>query len=157
MADAYLTGLRLLAGRELSEAQLRTRLERREFESGDVDAALARLRQEGALDDLRTARACARTEAHVKRHGRRRALRQMQAFGIAPGIAQQAVAEVFADLDEDELLARALEKRLRGSASIDNATARRVQRYLLAQGFEAARVNAALRQRIRRARHGNDR
>ena len=157
MADAYLTGLRLLAGRELSEAQLRTRLERREFESGDVDAAVQRLRQEGALDELRTARACARTEAHVKRHGRLRVLRQVQALGISRGIAQQAVAEVFADLDENELLARVLEKRLRGNVSLDNATARRVQRYLLTQGFEAPRVNAALRQRLRHLRHGNDR
>ena len=157
MADAYVTGLRLLAGRELSESQLRTRLERREFDDVDVDAAVERLRQEGALDDLRTARACARTEAHVKRHGRLRVLRQMHALGISRGIAQQAVAEVFADVDEDELLVRALEKRLRGTAPLDNATARRVQRYLLAQGFEAARVNAVLRERIRHLRHGNQR
>jgi regulatory protein len=141
----------MLARRELSEAQLRIRLERREFESDDIDSAVARLRREGALDDRRTALACARTEAHVKRHGRRRVLRQLHALGIAPGVAKAAVTEVFADVDERSLLVQTLEKRLRGGA-LDRAALRRVQRYLLAQGFEAAQVNEALRTRVRSLR-----
>ncbi len=153
MPDAYISGLRMLARRELSEAQLRSRLERRQFEPDDLDAAIARLRGEGALNDRRTALACARTEAHVKRRGRLRVLRQIEALGIARGVAKAAVDEVFADIDEDSLLAQTLERRIRRGGSLDRAAARRVQRYLLAQGFEAARVNAALRSRIRHTRH----
>jgi hypothetical protein len=37
---AYLAGLRLLARRELSEAQVRTRLERRQFDPDDIAAAV---------------------------------------------------------------------------------------------------------------------
>ncbi|HEY5618446.1 MAG TPA: regulatory protein RecX [Vicinamibacterales bacterium] len=153
VADAYVAGLRMLARRELSEAQLRVRLERRQFEPDDIEPAIARLRGEGALDDRRTALACARTEAHVKRHGRLRVLRQLEALGIARGLAKAAVAEVFADIDEDSLLAQTLERRLRQAASLDQAAVRRVQRYLLAQGFEAARVTAALRSRVRNVEH----
>ena len=152
MADAYETGLRMLARRELSEAQLRLRLERRQLEPDDIDKAIARLRLERALDDHRTALACARTEAQVKRHGRRRVLRQLEALGIARGIAQAAVAEVFADVDESSLLAQTLEKRLRG-ASLDRGTLQRVQRYLLSKGFEAGQVNEALRSRVRNVSH----
>lgn len=152
MADAYETGLRMLARRELSEAQLRLRLERRQLEPDDIDKAVARLRREGALDDHRTALACARTEAHVKRHGRRRVLRQLETLGIARGIAKAAVAEVFADVDESSLLAQTLEKRLRG-APLDRATLQRVQRYLLSKGFEAPQVNDALRSRVRNLTH----
>jgi len=111
VADAYETGLRMLARRELSEAQLRLRLERRQYDPDDIDKAVVRLRRDGALDDRRTALACARTEAQVKRHGRRRVLRQLEALGIARGIAKAAVAEVFADVDESSLLAQAIERR----------------------------------------------
>ena len=143
----------MLARRELSEAQLRQRLARREFEDEDVDAALTRLRREGALDDRRTALACARTEAHVKRRGRHRVLRQVESLGIARAIARDAVAEVFAEIDEEALLATALERRLRHEPALDDPAAlRRLERYLLAQGFDAGKVHAALSHRTRASR-----
>jgi regulatory protein len=142
----------MLARRELSEAQLRRRLDRRQLDTDDIDKAVARLRREGALDDRRTALACARTEAHVKRHGRRRVLRQLEALGIARGIAKAAVAEVFADVDERSLLAQALERRLRG-ASLNRSTLQRVQRFLLSKGFEAGQVSEALRSRVKNVSH----
>lgn len=154
VADAYVTALRLLARRELSEAQVRTRLARREFELTDIDAAVARLREERALDDRRTAAACARTEAHVKRRGRLRVLRSVEALGIDRSLARTVVAEVFADLDEDALIARALDSRLRRGPGLDEAAvARRVHRYLLAQGFDAGRVHAAIRSRLKNPIH----
>jgi len=154
VADAYVTALRLLARRELSEAQVRTRLVRREFEAREIDAAVARLQEERALDDRRTALACARTEANVKRHGRLRALRTVEALGIDRELARAAVAEVFGDLDEDALIARALERKLRhGAAIAEAAVARRVHRYLLAQGFDAGRVHAAIRSRLKNDIH----
>jgi regulatory protein len=151
VADAYVTALRMLARRELSEAQVRTRLARREFEPEAIDAAVARLQAERALDDRRTALACARTEAHVKRHGQRRALRTVEKLGIDRGLARAAVAEVFSDINEDELIAQALDRKLRGSGSIaEAAVARRVHRYLLARGFDGGRVLAAIRNRVKK-------
>ena len=154
MASAYLTGLKMLARRELSEAQVRRRLARRQFESDDIDTAVERLQRERALDDHRTALACARTEAYVKRHGRLRALRQIETLGIARDVARTAVADVFGDLDEDLLIQQALDRRLRHGVSLEEASAvRRVHRYLLAQGFDAARVHAAIRSRVTHAGH----
>jgi regulatory protein len=142
----------MLARRELSEAQLRLRLERRQLDLDDIDKALARLRREGALDDRRTALAYARTEAQVKRHGRRRVLRQLEALGIAREIAKAAVAQVFTDVDESSLLAHTIERRLRG-ASLNRTTLQRIQRYLLSKGFEAGQVNEALRSRVKNVSH----
>ena len=155
MADAYVTGLRMLARRELSEAQIRIRLTRRQFEPDEVDEAVEKLRRDGSLDDRRTAMACARTEAHVKRHGQRRALQQLQAIGIARDLAASAVKEVFADVDEDHVIEQILERRLRqpGGSERTRPTLRRVHRYLLTQGFDAARVNAAIRSRVRHVPH----
>jgi regulatory protein len=154
MADAYLTGLRWLARRELTETQIRARLARRQFEPHDIDDAVARLRRERAIDDARTAVACARTEALVKRHGRLRAERQLTALGISRDIAGTAIAEVFGTLDEDVLIRQALDRRLRHGQSLDDAaTCRRVQRYLLAQGFDAHRVSTAIRNRTKHTDH----
>ena len=148
--QAYIAGLTLLARRELAEAQLRQRLARRKFEPDDIEAALARLRHEQAIDDRRTAVACARTELRVKHRGRARVVRQIESLGIARDIARDAVAEVFGEIDEGELLEQALNRRLRlGMDLSDPAVFRRLHRYLLGQGFDASRVTALLRSRRR--------
>jgi regulatory protein len=148
---AYVAGLALLARRELSQAQLRQRLTRRKFDAADIDVAVSRLEAERALDDRRTAIACARTELRVKHHGRARILRQIEALGIARDVAEEAVAEVFEDQDEDELLRDAVERRLRRGTDLrDPAVFRRLHRYFLGQGFDAGRVAVLLRERAKR-------
>ena len=74
--------------------------------------------------------------------------RQIEAAGISGTLAQEAIDEVFADLDSETLLATALERRLRGRTAIaDDREFQRLFRYLAAQGFESDRVLAALRTR----------
>ena len=158
MADgrAYIVALTLLARRELAEAQVRTRLAKRQFDEDEIDAAVERLRRERALDDRRTALAKARTEVRIKHRGRARVVRQVEALGIARDIAREAVAEVFAELDEHELLEQALERRLRhGQSLTDPAVLRRIHRFLLGQGFDPGRVTALLRRRAKRQEPGN--
>ena len=155
MADAYITGLRMLARRELSEAQVRQRLTRKEFQPDEIDAAVERLRSDRSLDDRRTAFACARTEALVKRRGRLRVLRQVESLGIDRDLARTAVAEVFADVDEDAVIESAIDRRLRGAVTSRPTPAdlRRVQQYLLRQGFDTGKVNTAIRRRARSHTH----
>ena len=146
MADsAYLAGLKMLARRELSEAQVRQRLARRDYDAEAVDAAIAKLKDNRSLDDVRVAGAIARTETGIRKRGRLRVRRQIEAAGIAPSIAERAVNEVFDTLDTDALLAAALQKRLRGRDRIaDQREFARLFRYLLGQGFESDRIRAAL-------------
>ena len=146
--SAYLAGLQWLARRELSEAQVRQRLVRRGYEPEAIDAAVTRLREERALDDRRVASAIANTETRVRGRGRLRVKRQIEAAGISSVTAQEAVEAAFAEVDSDALLAAALERRLRGRATIaDDREFQRLFRYLAAQGFESDRVLAALRSR----------
>jgi len=151
MADPYVAGLAMLARRELSEAQVRRRLARRGFDADEVDRAIDRLRQERALDDARTAAAIARTQVAIRGRGRLRVRREIEAAGIAASVAERAVDELFQDIDPQSLLDAALSRRLRGAATIDDeATFRRLYRYLVTQGFDSERVLQALR--ARRAR-----
>ena len=144
--SAYLDGLRLLSRRELSVGGLRARLIDRDHSTQDVDAAIERLLETGALDDARVARAHARTAAGVKGRGRLRVMRELLAMGIANDVAAAAVADVFGELDERTLIARALQKKLRGRPrAIDRAEQARLYQYLMRQGFTPAGVTAALR------------
>jgi regulatory protein len=144
--SAYLDGLRLLARRELSVAGLRARLLDRDHPTDEVDAAIAHLVDTRALDDDRVARAYARTSATVKGRGRLRVVRELAAMGIAKPTASAAIAEVFGDLDERSLIARALQKKLRGKPRISTPAERaRLYQYLMRQGFSSASIVAALR------------
>jgi len=144
--SAYVDALYLLARRELSERQLRGRLVEREHQRDEIDAAVDRLREEGSVDDGRVARAFARTALKVKGRGRLRIQRELHALGISKDIAAEAIAETFGDVDERALIARAIDKKLRGGRKIDSPAAyARVYQYLMRQGFSPAGVAGALR------------
>jgi len=145
---AYVDALKMLGRRELSETQVRQRLVRRGHSAGEIDAAVARLLGERAIDDARVAEAIARTETAVRRRGRLRVRRQIERAGIAGSVARHAVDEAFGALDVDALLEASLAKRLRGRTRVANdAEFRRLYRYLIGQGFEPDRVLAALKPR----------
>jgi len=138
----------MLGRRELSEAQVRQRLARRGYEPDSVDAAVARLRQERAIDDARVAEAIVRTQSSIRGRGRLRVLRAVESAGIAAAIARRAVDDVFEGLDPDALLEASLAKRLDEREPItDDAEFRRLYRYLIGQGFDADRIIAALKAR----------
>jgi regulatory protein len=146
--QAYLEGLKLLARRELSEAQVRQRLRRRGHALADIDQAVGRLVKEHAIDDARVAGAIARTETSLRGRGRRRVRMQIERAGIDSVRAERAVDEAFAELDADALLEAALDKRLRGRTKIsDDRELQRLYRYLVGQGFEPDRVLQALQKR----------
>jgi len=145
---AYIDALRMLGRRELSEAQIRQRLARREHDPDAIDAAVALLIEERAIDDARVAAAIARSETSIRKRGRLRVRRKIESAGIAPATARQAVDDVFGSLDGDELLELALAKRLRGGAAIADAREfNRLYRYLVGQGFEPDRVLARLKKK----------
>jgi len=146
---AYLAGLRLLARRELTHAQLRERLLDRDHPPDEVDAALARLRASGALDDARAARAFASTAVRVKGRGRLRVLRELEAAGVDAATARDAVEAALAETDETTLIDRAIDRRLRGPVR-DQAHLRRLHQYLVRLGFPPAEALAALRKRRER-------
>jgi regulatory protein len=137
LADAYTVALTLLSARELSEAQLRTRLKRRQLDEDDIDAAVTRLKEDRTINDRRVAVAIARMESAIKHRGRSRVLQKIRQAGIESDIAEDAVREVFEEVDEGALLERALERRLRGKTpkELDDKGRARVIRGLAAQGF----------------------
>ena len=145
---AYVDALKMLARRELSEAQVRQRLARLGHGADAIDDAVARLRQERAIDDARVAEAIARSESSLRRRGKVRARRRIEVAGISSAAARDAVEQVYGAIDADALLEAALARRLRGRAAIaDDREFQRLYRYLIGQGFESDKVLALLRKR----------
>jgi regulatory protein len=147
-SPAYIDGLKLLARRELSEAQVRQRLARKGHQPDAIDDAVARLREERAIDDDRVAGAMARTAASLKRRGRRRVRLELERAGLHADLAKRAVDEAFGGVDDRGVIDAVIDKRLGGRPSVeDEREFRRLYRHLIGLGFEADLVIAALRKR----------
>jgi regulatory protein len=144
--SAFTDALQLLARRELSEKELRDRLIDRGHPADEINRVVEHLLETKSLDDARVARAYARTAADVKGRGRLRVMRELSAMGIGREVANEALAEVFADVDERALIAKALQKKMRGRPRIANAAEHaRLYQFLMRQGFTPAGIAAALR------------
>ena len=144
--SAYVDALHFLSRRSLTVSECRSRLLEREHSDEQADAAIARLLETGALDDTRLAREYARTAAAIKRRGRLRVLRELQARGVARDAAAEAVGEVFGETDERALISRAVAKKLRGKdRPVAAAEYARLYQYLMRQGFTPGVVVSVLR------------
>jgi regulatory protein len=149
---AYFRALRWLAARELSEAQVRTRLADRGYTTEAIGPAVERLLKDRTLDDRRAATAVARTEARVRRHGPRRVLGKLVAMHIDRDLAKEVVSELFGEEEEEALLDRLLERRLRGKPERlkDPGERRKILAYLVRQGFSASAAASAMRKQSKR-------
>jgi regulatory protein len=146
MPSAYIDGLKMLGRRELSEQQVRQRLARKAYPPEDIDEAVARLREERAINDQRVAEAITRMETGIRKRGKVRVRMQLERAGIAKETAKQAIDAVFDGIDDEALIEASLRKRLRGRETIaDDREFARLFRYLIGQGFESDRVMKALK------------
>ena len=144
--SAHTEGLKLLARRELSVEGVRARLQDRGFPAEEVEAAIEQLRESGALDDARVAKAYARTAVTVKGRGRLRVMRELLQMGINSQVVAEALGEVFGDLDERALIAQALQKKMRGRSKLANQQEyARLYQHLVRQGFSPSGVITVLR------------
>jgi regulatory protein len=135
--DAYTLALTLLSSRELSEAQLRTRLRKRKIDDEQIESAVARLKADRTLNDRRVAVAMARMESAIRHRGRARIIQKIRQAGIDADTADEAIREVFQEVDESELLDRAFERKMRGKTvkDLDEKGRARIVRALVGQGF----------------------
>ena len=138
----------MLGRRELSEQQVRQRLARKAYTQDEIDEAVARLRDERAINDQRVAEAIVRTETGLRKRGRSRVRLQLERAGIAKDTARQAIADVFEGIDADALLESSLRKRLRGRHA-DDREFQRLLRFTSSARDSSDQVMQALRAKRR--------
>jgi regulatory protein len=134
--DAFAAACRYLTARERCAAEVRSYLRRVGFESADIDPAIDRLLAERLVDDMRYSRLY--VESRCRRAPRAGALltRELTMRGVSPETARRAVDEFLAEVPEEELARRVLEK-LPGSGE---QWKRRAARRLASRGFRPSLV-----------------
>ncbi len=105
---------KLLAAKQRSVEELRERLlEGRGATPQIVDTVIERLREYGYLDDARFAQSFASLRVQQRPVGRQRLQRDLHLKKIDKQTADSALDQVFAETPEDDLIDRAIAKRVR--------------------------------------------
>jgi regulatory protein len=141
--------LKTLAGRAHSSGELREKLRRRAERTADVDAAIARLKEHGYLNDRKFAESFAAARLENEGLGRTRVLADLSRRRVAPAVARQTVGRVYEDVDEQALAEDFVRRRFRMAprenlfqGEKDLASA---YRKLLRAGFRPATIVAVLK------------
>ncbi|PYS80126.1 MAG: hypothetical protein DMF66_00440 [Acidobacteria bacterium] len=106
--------VKLLAAKPRSVAELRERLLEKEWaDEAAVTYALSKLKEYGYLDDERFAFGFASYRVRQKPVGRQRLARDLKTKKVSKETADAALELVYQETPEEELIARAIEKRVR--------------------------------------------
>jgi regulatory protein len=138
---------KLLAAKQRSVEELRERLlTTRGATKANVDEVIARLREYGYLDDGKFAQSYASLRLRERPIGRRRLERDLSLKKVDKQTASTALDEVFAATPEEDLIERAIAKRirLRGKPK-SREDAKKLFDHLLRQGFGFELVSERVR------------
>jgi len=138
---------KLLAAKQRSVEELREKLSTtRGATKAMVDEAIERLREYGYLDDAKFAQSYASLRLRERPIGRRRLQRDLWLKKVDKQTVETALDEVFESTPEDDLIDRAIAKRVRLSGKPKTREeAKKLFDHLLRQGFEFELVSEKVR------------
>jgi len=129
----------MLEARSRGVVELRRLLIKKGEPEVDVDAAIARLKASGILDDTNFARQLTRSKAIGAGLSRRRIGQELTRRGVSRDISNEAIEAVFEEegIDEAESIDRVARKKLRMLTKVDDATRRRrLYAFLARRGYD---------------------
>jgi regulatory protein len=142
---AYARGLRRLARRDHSQAELARALRDRGHSAEEIDSALERLRSLRYLDDAGFAERFARSRLQGHRVGRNRIRQGLRQRGVDRTIAERGLSKALEDAPEREALEAAARAYWRTHGRDEPAKRiRKLWVFLLRRGFPAELVTRAL-------------
>jgi len=138
---------KLLGARQRSVEELRERLlTSRGATKANVEEVIARLREYGYLDDAKFAQSYASLRLRERPLGRRRLERDLLIKKVDRQTAGMALDEIFGATPEEELIERAIAKRIRVRGKPKSRQdARKLFDHLLRQGFGFELVSEKVR------------
>src|SRR6267142_6874063 len=147
-AHTFQRAVKLLSAKSRSVAELRERLlEKKRTTETAVEEVIARLREYGYLDDERFAFGYASLKVRQRPIGRARLERDLSFKKVSPEVAGEALDLLYAETSEEELIDRAIARRLRlRGRPKDRTEAKKLFDHLLRQGFPFELVSEKVRQ-----------
>jgi regulatory protein len=111
--ELYDVAVRALMRRAHSVNEMKRLLTRRADDELLVKVVLARLRENGQLDDARYAKQFVRQRTEIRRQGKFRIMRDLRARGVPDEHVNAAIAESAEQTDEATLVRQRIERKLK--------------------------------------------
>ena len=143
----YDRALNMLAFRARSSAELARSLVRKGEPKELVDRAVARLQEQGLLDDAAFAQSFTRAKVLGAQQSRRRVQQDLARKGVARTVSDAAIATVFAEegVDQRDVVVQAARKKLRSLTKLDPVVRRRrLYAFLARRGYDGEDIRQAM-------------
>jgi len=147
LRQTFERAVKLLAAKPRSVAELRERLlKRKGTPEAVVETVISRLKEYGYLDDERFAFGYASFKVKQRPVGRRRLARDLKFKKVASEVANEALELVYTETPEEQLIDKAIAKRLRLRGRPKNRIeTKSLFDHLLRQGFPFDLVSDKIR------------
>ena len=145
--QSYDRALNMLAFRARSSRELARSLVKKGEERSHVDWAIARLQEQGLLDDAAFARAFTRSKVVGGKQSRRRVEQDLARKGVSRTVAGEAIEDVFEEeaIDQRAIVEEAARRKLRSLSGLDPAVQRRrLYAFLARRGYDLDDIRAAI-------------
>jgi regulatory protein len=145
-AELYDVALRALMRRAHSVHEMKQKLERRSDNKLLVQVVMARLKENGMIDDVRYAKQFALQRTESRKQGKFRVARDLRARGIPDRHIASALEQVSQNSDEAAMVRQRIERKLRSyRGEIDEKKMASIYSSLLRAGFSADIVRRELK------------
>ena len=145
-AELYDVAVRALMRRAHSVHEMKQKLDRRSDNKLLVQVVMARLKENGQIDDARYAKQFARQRTESRKQGKFRVARDLRARGVPDRHIEAALKEAAKETDETAVVRQRIERKLRSyRGEIDEKKMASMYRSLLRAGFSADVVRRELK------------
>jgi regulatory protein len=145
-AELYDVAVRALMRRAHSVHEMKRKLERRSENKLLVQVVMARLKENGQIDDAKYAKQFARQRTEGRKQGRFRVARDLRARGVPDRHIEAALKETAEQTDEGAMVRQRIERKLRAyRGEIDEKKMASIYGSLLRAGFSADVVRRELK------------
>jgi regulatory protein len=145
-AELYDVALQALMRRPHSVHEMEKRLQRRASSALLAQVVMARLKENGLIDDSRYAKQFARQRTEIRRQGKFRIARDLRARGIPSRHIEAAIAESSDEAGERLAVRQRIQRKLRLlRGPLDQKKIASVYRTLLAAGFPSEVIRRELK------------
>jgi regulatory protein len=142
----YDTAIKILMRRAHSVSEMKKALIRRTANEDLIQKVIARLKQNGYIDDARYAKQFALQRTEVRKQGKFRVARDLRARGVPDRHIEAALEEAAQNTDEAAVVRQRIERKLRASrGEIDDRKLASLYRSLLRSGFSADVIRRQLK------------
>jgi len=147
-SDPFAAALRLLTGRDRSEAELTAKLQQLGFSTEQIDTTLQKCREYNYLNDQRYALERARALLRTGRGVGQKILLDLRRRGIDEATASQALEEASSAFATSDLLREQLQKRFPDFVyqTADQRQRRRVVSFFQRRGFSLGEIFQIIKQ-----------